>query len=412
MSKTSKRVVILTVLAIAALAGYYVFGKLNPPVMVKAMTLKKGDLLVTVTATTTSTINSEHTIIISAQRMGRVAELPIEEGDFVKKGQVLVGLDKQDVTAELMQAEANLSLARDRLAEAQAGVGVQKGSSEAVLAEARSVYKEAEQNLERSKRLFEKGMISHQEKDSAQRSFDVAKARYESALSGMDINEVKRQEVAGARSGVKQAEAALEKAKVQLNYCTIKAPIDGVVSKRVVDIGEMVNIGSPVADIVDPADIYVLSTIDEVDVSKLEVGMRVNIHVDALPDKLFDGEITRISPIVSGQKQETRTFEVRTRFKQKVAFLKPGMSADIEALAKEMKDVLHVPAQAVVEREGKKMVYVIEHGKARLVPVQIGYLSWSDAVLTGGVKEGDRVITTPDAAGLKEGAAVSEITGT
>lgn len=409
MQGKARYVVLLIVVAAVAGAAYYMKGGLEKPVPVKTAVLKRGDLTATVTATTTSTIESEHNVTVSAQRMGRIVNLPVEEGEFVKKGQLLAELDRTDVLAELSQANANLSLAKSRFTQAEAGMVIEKATSESTAEEARSVLNEAGSNLERSKTLFTRGMISQQDRDAAQRTFDVAKARYESAVASLDVAKVREAEVSAARSSVKQAQAAVESVEVQLGYCTIKSPIDGVISKRPVDIGEMVSVGSVIAELLDPKDIYVLSTIDEVDVSKLMAGMPVKVHVDALPEKLFDGVITRIAPIVSGSKQETRTFEVRTVFREDVEFLKPGMSADIEVISRVMKDILHVPAQAVLDREGRKLVYVVEDGRARLVPVTVGYLSWSDAELTGGVKEGDSVITTPDAAGLRDGSKVSEM---
>ncbi|HEX9861000.1 MAG TPA: hypothetical protein VGB23_07315, partial [Nitrospirota bacterium] len=110
-------------------------------------------------------------------------------------------------------------------------------------------------------------------------------------------------------------------------------------------------------------------------------------------------------------KQETRTFEVRTVFDKENDILRPGMSADIEVLSKEIKGILHIPAQSVIERDGKKLVYVARDGRARLVPVEMGYYSWSDAEITSGLSEGDTVITTPDATGLKDGARVEMLSG-
>ncbi|MBI5189693.1 MAG: efflux RND transporter periplasmic adaptor subunit [Nitrospirae bacterium] len=411
MSRTAKLIVILVVAAAVAGGGWYLKGRMDKPVPVKTAVLKRGDLTATVTATTTSTIESEHNVTVSAQRMGRIVRLPVEEGDFVKEGQLIAELDRADVLAELSQAGANLALAKSRLAQSEAGMVIEKATSASTVEEAKSVLKESEGNLTRSKTLFERGMISQQDRDAAQRTYDVAKARYESAIASLDVSKVREAEVSAARSSVKQAAAAVESVEVQLGYCTIKSPIDGVISKRPVDIGEMVSLGSVIVEMLDPEDIYVLSTIDEVDVSKLRVGMPVKVHVDALPEKLLDAEITRISPIVSGSKQETRTFEVRTAFREEVEFLKPGMSADIEVISRVMKGIIHVPAQAVLDRDGRKLVYIVEDGKAKLVPVTVGYMSWSDAELTGGIKEGDRVITTPDASGLKDGSKVTEMPG-
>jgi len=404
VSGKKKVVIALAITATLVAAGFFVPPLLKKPVKVRTVSLKRGDLRVTVTATTTSTIESERYVTVSARRMGVIRKLPVEEGDFVNRGQLLAGLDMDEVLAEKARAEATLELEKKRLAQEEAGVSMERATTDAALKEAESVLWEAESRLVRYGMLFDKGMVSRQEYDQVKNSRDVAKARYDSAKAGLDRNTLKEKDVEAARASVAQARAALDSVEVQLGYCTIKSPISGVVYRLPVEAGETVNVGTVIAELVDPDDIYVLSTIDEVDVGRLKLGMPVKIRVDALPDRLLDGRVTRISPIVSGSKQETRTFEVRVGFDEPVALLKPGMSADIEVQSRTIKDVLHIPAQSVIEKDDKKYVYVVRDRRARLTPIDVGYFSWSDAEVTGGLSEGDVVITTPDATGLSDGA--------
>lgn len=406
MPKFIKVVVIAAAAALVGLVGFYVYNSLDKPVPVKAVKIVRGDLKVTVTATTTSTIESEHYVTVSARRMGVIYRLPVKEGDCVKEGQLLAQLDISDVEADLGRARAGVELAEKRLAQTKAGVSMEKASTGAAVKEAESVLWDSESTLERYKLLFARGMVSRQDYDAVMRARDVAKARYDMAKAGLDSNKVKEQDVAAAKASVDAARAELAAVKVQLGYCIITAPIAGVISKLPVDVGESVVVGMTIAELVDPKDIYVLATVDEVDIGKLKLGMPVRINVDAVPGRLLDGKVSRISPIVFGQKQETRTFEVRVRFDEDNPALKPGMSADIEVVSKEMKGILHIPAQSVVERDGRKYVYVAKDGRAMLVPVELGYYSWSDAEITSGINEGDEVITTPDSAGLKDGARV------
>lgn len=409
MSITRKSVTSVVLLALVGLAAYFIYSSMNRPIQVRTVKLERGDLKVTVTATTTSTIESESYVTVSARRMGVISKLPVEEGDFVEKGRVIAELDREEVLAELASADAALELEKRRLAQAEAGVSMEKAMTSAALSEAESVYRESESKLERYKLLFDRGMVSRQEYDGVLNARDVAKARYDTAKAELDRNKVKEKDVEAARAAVVQAEAARDSVNIQLGYCTITSPISGVIYKLPVEAGETVGVGTVVAEVVDPDDIYVLATIDEVDVGRLKLGMPVKVYVDAMPDRLFDGKVSRISPIVSGEKQETRTFEVRVTLDEKVAVLKPGMSADIEVQSRNIKDVLHVPAQSVMERSDKKYVYRVEDGRARLAAVEVGYFSWSDAEITGGLSEGDVVITTPDASGLSDGARVEEM---
>jgi RND family efflux transporter MFP subunit len=326
---------------------------------VKVLELKPGELRVIVNATTTSTVKSEYEVTLSAQRTGKVVQLPVKEGDRVKAGQVIARLD---LTEESVQ-------------------------SESALKQSKVTYNEAEQNLKRSEELFAKGMIAQQDVDAVRRAHEVAKSQYQAATSDVTVRR---------------------------DYSAVRSPFAGVVSKKFTEVGELLLPGKQIVTIVNPDRIYVLATIDEVDVGRLKLGQPVSIAVDAFPGEKFDGTIRRISPIVSGGKLETRTADVWIYFNKKDTRMKPGMSADIEVLIATLENVLSVPSQAIVEREGKKQVYVAdkrslkpgERATATLRTVEAGESNWISTELRNGVNPGDMVVTTPEAEGLKNGAAI------
>jgi RND family efflux transporter MFP subunit len=349
---------------------FFLFRDLNP-VSVKAMTLNSGDLKVTVTATATGTVKAEDEMKVSSQRTGRIIRLNFEEGDNVKAGDVIAELDSREAEVHLRQVEGELR------------------ASEARLSQTKVNLEDAERSLKRIKSLYKDGLVSEQDVDTAQKSYDLNSSLYEASLASL-----------------KGVRASLDLAKIQFDYSFIKAPITGVISQRPVEIGDTVLLGSPVATIVQLDRIYVKATIDEVDVGRVFVGQPVEITIDAFPERVFEGKVIRVSPIVLGVKQETRTFEVRVGFTKREERIKPGMSADIEIITDALKGILFVPANTVIERKGKKMVYIIEGRRARLVPVEIGLSTWDYIEIKKGLKEGDRIITNPDATGLKDGSRV------
>lgn len=230
-------------------------------------------------------------------------------------------------------------------------------------------------------------MISQQEQESARRAYEVARSQYE---------------------------ASRDDVRVKKDYSAIKAPFAGVVSKKYTEVGELLLPGKQIVTIVDPDRIYVLATIDEVDVGRLRLGLPVSISIDAFAGERFEGAIRRISPIVSGGKLETRTADVWVYFSRKDARIKPGMSADIEILITTLTEVLSAPSQAIIERDGKKQVYVAE-GKGlaagsgtrvRLRPVEAGESNWINTEIKKGLSPGEFIVTTPEAEGLKTGAKV------
>jgi len=353
----NKKALIAAAVVIVIVLAVVMTGK--KPVPVKVIEIKRGELRVIVNATTTSTVKSEYEVTLSAQRTGRVIALPVREGDRVKAGDLIARLDLSEESVQ----------------------------SDNVLAQSKATYDEAEKNLNRSEDLFQSGMIAQQDLDSARRAYEVAKSQYD---------------------------AARDDAKVKKDYTVIRAPFAGVVSKKYTEVGELLLPGKQIVTIVDPDRIYVLATIDEVDVGKLSLGRPVTITVDAFPGEKFEGTIRRISPIVSGGKLETRTSDVWIYFGRKDERIKPGMSADIEILITTLKDVLSVPSQAVVEREGKKQVFLIEgkdlksgrKASVRLQPVEVGESNWTNTEIKNGLKDGDYVVTTPEAEGLKDGVRI------
>ncbi len=345
-------VIVLVVAALFLVKG-------EKAVAVRIVELKPGELRVIVNATTTSTVKSETEVTLSAQRTGRVVRMPVREGDFVKAGALVARLD---LTEEAVQ-------------------------SESMIVQSKATYEEAEKGLKRIEDLFAKGMVAQQDLDASRRAFAVAKSQYEAAAADSDVKK---------------------------EYSVIRAPFAGVVAKKFTEVGELLLPGKQIVTIVDPDKIYVLATIDEVDVGRLNLGQPVSITVDAFPGEKFTGKIKRISPIVSGGKLETRTADVWIHFDTKQPRIKPGMSADVEILVTTLQNVLSVPSQAVIEREGKKQVYVAEgsalkvgdKAEAKLRPVEIGETNWSFTQVTGGLKAGEYVVTTPEAAGLKDKAKV------
>ncbi len=356
--KLLKSKLVWTVLIALVLVAIVVVSGKKPP-LVKAVLLKPGELRVIVNATTTSTVKSETEVTLSAQRTGRVIKLPVKEGDLIKAGALIARLD--------LSEEA-----------------VQTGN---VLAQSKATYVESEKNLKRIQELFENGMVAQQDLDAARRAYDIARSQHE---------------------------ASAEDATVKSDYSVIRAPFDGVIAKKYTEVGEILLPGKQIVTIVNPDRIYVLSTIDEVDVGRLRLDQPVMITVDAFPGEKYPGKVKRISPIVSGGKLETRTADVWIYFDEKHAKIKPGMSADVEILVSTLSSVLSVPSQAVIEREGKKRVFVasgkdIKSGAravARLTPIEIGETNWSFTQVIKGLKEGEFVITTPEVEGLKDGATV------
>lgn len=324
---------------------------------IKTTTVQRQPFLITVTATSTGTIKAETEARISSQRTGRVIKLLFDEGTFVDNKKVIAELDSEEEYLNLRLAEATLQ-------------------------KAKAILSETAKRLNRAKELIKAGYISEAELDLIEKEHAVADA------------------------SVKEAENSLAIAKLNYNYSFIRSPIDGVVTARFVELGDTIIKGNIMGTVVSIDSLYVEGFIDEADISKVSIGNEVNITMDAYQDRVFKGQVYRVSPVVTGGKQETRTFEVRVRLKEMPPAIKHGMSAEVEVIVDKADNALIIPSQAVIERNNNAFVYVVKDSKARLVQVKTGRSNWTYTEVLSGINEGDEVIINPDTPKLRDGVRV------
>jgi len=391
---------------VAAAAGLLYWRSAAGMVEVRTDRAKRQLLEITVTATATGTLKSDTEIKITAQRVGRVSELPVVEGDVVRKGDVVAELDPAEALIGLNKARASLSRARATLAELRASLEALDAEVKAAVDRAASRFEDASLRYERLRGLYEKGFVSKNEHDAAKTEYEVAKAEHESALAGGAKISARKSEVEAQSAAVREAEEAVKLAELEHDYSYLRAPMAGVITSIPVKLGETVSKGSLVAELIAMESLYIEAFVDEADVDRVRLGQEVYVTMDAYPNRKLKGKVYMISPVVLGAKQETRTFEVRTRMAEGGVELKPGMSADIEIIVGRAENTLSVPSQAVIEREGKRYVYVKEGSRARLREVETGISNWTLTEIKGGIGEDAEVITTPDVKGLEDGSRV------
>jgi HlyD family secretion protein len=383
-------------------------------VPVRAVTLKREDMVISVSATATGSVESEAEVNLRAEVAGRILRLLVDEGDRVAEGQVVAELDPQEVEAQLGLARAELATTRARLAEEQAGVGVLGERIRTKIDETRATRERTAKDLERMRALHAEGAVARQQVDGAQAEFEVASAAHAAALAERDQLAVKEHQVAAARAAVAQREAQIRLLEVQRSRMRLRSPIAGLVTRRLASEGEVVGLGGgstvtlggPLFTLVDVSRLYIRATVDEYDARLVRLGQEVRVSLDALPGRTFQGRLYKISAAVSGERQEARTFNIRVALEEGRDLLKPGMSADVEVIVARRTGALAIPSQALVDREGRKRVFRIIEGQARLTPVKVGESNWQATEILEGLQEGDRVITNPDTPGLSDGARV------
>jgi HlyD family secretion protein len=413
MRKGTRALLVLGLLAVAG-AGAAVLLMGRGEIPVRAVTLNREDMVISVSATATGSVESEAEVNLRAEVAGRILKLLVDEGDRVAEGQVVAELDPREIDAQLGLARAELATTRARLAEEQAGIGVLGERIRTRIDETRATRDRTAKDLERMRALHAEGAVARQQVDGAQAESEVASAAHAAAVAERDQLTVKEHQVAAARAAVAQREAQIRLLQVQRSRMRLRSPIAGLVTRRLANEGEVVGLGGgstvtlggPLFTLVDLSRLYIRASVDEYDARMVRLGQEVRVSLDAMPDRTFRGRVYKISPAVSGERQEARTFSVRVAPEEWRDLLKPGMSADVEVIVARRADALAIPSQALVDREGRKRVYRIVEGQARLTEVKVGESNWYATEILEGLQAGDQVITNPDTPGLSDGVRV------
>lgn len=280
---------------------------------------------------------------LSAKITARIITRRVREGDRVAQGQVLIELDGNDLRADVERSEAALRSAEAHLRDLLAGARQEEiEQARAALRSAEATRVWTERDFRRAEELFQKELIAMQEVDRARQAYEVAVAQERSARANLKMLESGPRpfQVEEARGQVNQARAALDLAGSRLREATIVSPINGVVLRKNMEVGEMANPGASILTLVDPTDLWLRAYVPETDIGRIKVGMAARITIDAYKDRTFTGKITEISSEAEFTPKNVQTKKERINlvFRIKIAvdnpegFLKPGMPADAEIL--------------------------------------------------------------------------------
>ncbi len=274
--------------ALAALA-WWLFVRGDAAPTFRLAKVERGALTAVVSAS--GTLSAVTTVAVGSQISGQIKELFVDFNSPVKQGQLLARIDPETYDLKVKQAQADLDAAASALANQKGNVLVLKSQA----LRARIQANDAKADLERKQSLFAKGFISDAERDKAQFNYDALAEAVQTAEAQVAVGEA---QVANAAAVIKQREAALASARVDLARTSIVAPVDGVVISRQVDAGQTVaaSLNTPTLFTIakDLRDMQVEVAIDESDISKIRLGQRVTFTVDAFAGRTFEGKVAQI----------------------------------------------------------------------------------------------------------------------
>jgi RND family efflux transporter MFP subunit len=331
-------------------------------------------------------------VTISSEADGRVRRILADLGDRVGAGQVLIQLDseKQQYTYQQQQAALARSLAQYGATDPQHLPDLEKTPD---VQKANADLTQATQAFERANELFKRTLISQQALDDARAVLHSARATYDSALqNGRNL-----------KASIQASEAAMKLAGRQLRDTEIRAPFDGYVEKRLVNLGELVRAEMPVMAIVRLDPLKVIAEIPEKMTPWITDGRPVELRVDAYPNRTFAGKVTRISPAVN---TTTRAFPFEALVPNTDAALKPGTFARVHVEIEKVDDVLTLPYAAIQYRYGVNRVFVVAGDRLAVRELAVGDRLGDRIEIVSGVKEGEQIAVT-DVDTLSEGLAVA-----
>lgn len=356
-----KKYIIIAIVAIAAIAAYFLMGGKKKADVTYTTTEVKAETITT-SVTATGTIEPVTSVTVGTQVSGIVAHLYVDYNSTVKKGQVIAELDKTNLMSELSSAKANLSSAQSNL-----------------------TYQKS--NYDRYNTLYQKGLISAND-------FEQARLSYEQA-----------------RQQVRTASESVKKAQTNLSYATITSPIDGVVLSKSVEEGQTVAASFNTPELFtiaqDLTNMQVIADIDEADIGEVREGQRVSFTVDAYPNDTFEGRVTQVRQEATTESNVV-TYQVVISAPNADLKLKPGLTANVTIFTNETSNVLAVPTkalkftpnekmlteeQSIQDCQGKDKVWILEGNVFKAIAVKTGTSNGTLTEIISGLKAGQKVIT-------------------
>ncbi len=435
MSGTKKVLIgVGIVLVLGAVAFVNIKYKRQEGTAVNVEAIKTRDLQAIVSAS--GKIQPHDSVNISADTMGRVTHLAVDEGYRIKKGQFLMQIDPELLARAEQQQEASLQAARSTIEQLR----VSSESANAALKQAQDAYN-------RQQQLWKGGLTTKEQLDIAEQQLKMRQSDANSAAKQIETQQLR----------MKQEEASLASAKYNLSKVRIESPIDGIVTKRNIQEGETVvvgtmnNAGTVLLTIADMSNIEAQVEVDETDIPNVVLGQPAKITIDAMPGKTFTGNVVEIgnSPIAtttsSSASSQATNFLVKVKVNEKIPDVRPGFTCTANITTATRKNAMAVPIQAmtvrevVLDREGNIVrddkggrgrggvgavqaaelpagqerkelegVFVMKDNKAMFVPVKTGIAGDKYFEVLSGLKAGDQVIVGPFSSvrELKDGSAV------
>ncbi|NLM25463.1 MAG: efflux RND transporter periplasmic adaptor subunit [Firmicutes bacterium] len=393
--------IIITGILLIGLVGFYTYREQNKyannspavaqlPVVISPVVTKD----FSETLTYHGSLAAKAQVYVIPKVPGRVEQVFVEVGDQVNQGDLLIQLETAELLLHKKQAEAGVAAAKAQLEKALTGARPEEiEQALANLQQVKASYEATVLTVERARPLYQAGLMSSQDWDGLQAQLSVAEAQLNLAEQAVAIIKqgARKEDLAMAEAALSQAQATYDLARLSLENAGIKAPITGVVSQVLTEAGSLVGSTGPVVTIIDSSTVKLTVMASEHEVVKIQPGQIVDLQVNALPDLKIQGIVKTVAPmgdLVGG------LFPITIEIPNRQGLLKPGMYCTANLEVSNELNALAIPSKAVIQTDSFPQVYVIQNGKAQLVPVKLGLKTEGYAQVISGVNLGDNVVVS------------------
>lgn len=384
--------------------------------------VQSGDFRISVSAT--GKVVPLREVEVMSKAGGEIIELPFDLGDHVKAGDLVCRLDPDDeqrnvqrAEAQLKSAQAKLEKARNELDLSKSGnrrTGTEAGASVSI---AEAKLAEAEAKLKRQRDLFARNLVPQETLQTFETALQQAKsdvtraaAQQEDTLSLPKQEATRIQDIKLAEVEVANADIQLADMRKRLSETQIHAPLDGVVTERKVERGQVISSplgnvggGTKIMIVSDLSELYLVTSVDESDIGGVKLGQRAIINADSFSDRDFEGKVARIAPTGIALNNVV-TFDVRVKVEgEGLTLLKPGMTANVVIVFDEAKDALWVQSDAVQKDESGKTFVEVAGATAEETPRRVDV----EALLTDGLRTQIKGVETGQTVVIRERAGMS-----
>ena len=407
-----KKALILIGVLILVAVFYFPDSELESPAkpIFKLTEVTQGPISVNISAT--GVVEPNFKVEVKSKASGEVLSFPMLEGDKIKKGTLLLQLDKSDEKRNVDKAQADLSSATAKLRKAETALTLQKTKYETDLKTSQSEVqsaitnlKDSEDKFKRQIDLFKQKVVSQESLDSAQTLYKVnqqnliqAESQFQAAKDSVHDITMKENEVELVNTEVIRARIALEEVEERLEETEIFAPITGVIIEKLVEEGQIIasgisnNGGTALATLADMSRLFIIADIDETDIGSIKIGHKVTITADAFSDRKFKGLVKRIAP--QGLVENSITiFKVKIEVLGKGRkILKPMMSANIDIVTEHVENTVFTSRAGIRDGEQGKFAMVLKDDKPEKIAVKTGIRNPIHVQIVSGLIPGDQVI--------------------